>query len=44
LSSPLLTGPGTEYRIVVPQVPAGKYGFYCLPHRAYDMRGELTVK
>jgi plastocyanin len=44
LSSPLLTGPGTEYRIVVPQVPAGKYGFYCLPHRAYDMRGELTIK
>jgi plastocyanin len=44
LSSPLLTSSGTEYRMVVPQVPAGKYPFYCLPHRAYDMRGELTIK
>jgi plastocyanin len=44
LSSPLLTGQGTEYRMVVPQVPPGSYQFYCLPHRAYDMRGELTIK
>ena len=44
LSSPLLTGLGTEYRMVVPQVPPGSYQFYCLPHRAYDMRGELTIK
>ena len=44
LSSPLLTGTGKEYRMVVPQVPAGTYSFYCLPHRAYDMRGEITIK
>ena len=44
LSSPLLTAPGTQYRMVVPQVPAGRYSFYCLPHRAYDMRGELTIR
>lgn len=44
LSSPLLTATGKEYRIVVPQIPAGVYPFYCLPHRAYDMRGTLTVK
>ena len=44
LSSPLLTATGKEYRIVVPQVPIGTYQFYCLPHRAYDMRGELTIK
>jgi plastocyanin len=44
LSSPLLTE-GAEYRIVVPSgVPAGTYKFFCLPHRAYDMRGEVTVK
>jgi plastocyanin len=44
LSSPLLTE-GSEYRIVVPQgVPAGTYKFFCLPHRAYDMRGEVAVK
>jgi plastocyanin len=44
LSSPLLTTAGGSYRMVVPQVPPGTYGFYCLPHRAYDMRGSLTVK
>ena len=43
LSSPLLTE-GTEYRVVVPDLPPGTYRFFCLPHRAYDMRGELTVK
>jgi plastocyanin len=44
LSSPLLTE-GSEYRIVVPQgLPAGRYKFFCLPHKAYDMRGEVTVR
>ena len=44
LSSPLLTAAGKEYRMVVPQVPPGKYAFYCLPHRAYDMRGSITIE
>lgn len=44
LSSPLLTATGKNYRMEVPQVPAGNYPFYCLPHRAYDMRGVLLVK
>jgi plastocyanin len=43
LSSPLLTE-GTEYRVVIPALPAGTYQFFCLPHKAYDMRGEVTVK
>ena len=44
LSSPLLTD-GTEYRVVVPAgLSAGTYQFFCLPHRAYDMRGEVTVR
>jgi plastocyanin len=43
LSSPLLTGQGSQYRLVVPQIPPGVYRFYCLPHRAYDMRGQLQV-
>ena len=30
--------------VIVPQVPAGTYPFYCLPHRAYDMRGVLVIK
>jgi plastocyanin len=44
LSSPLLTAVGKEYRMVVPQVPAGTYQFYCLPHRAYDMRGTIVIE
>jgi len=43
LSSPLLTPNGTEYRITVPTLPAGRYEFFCLPHRAYDMRGVLEI-
>jgi plastocyanin len=43
LSSPLLTDK-SEYRIVVPALPAGAYRFFCLPHKAYDMRGELIIK
>jgi plastocyanin len=43
LSSPLLTASGAEYRVVIPAVPPGIYHFYCLPHRAYDMRGQLRI-
>jgi plastocyanin len=43
LSSPLLTLEGAEYRMVVPPLSPGTYEFFCLPHRAYDMRGSLTV-
>lgn len=43
LSSPLLTLEGAEYRIVVPDLTPGSYEFFCLPHRAYDMRGALRI-
>lgn len=43
LSSPLLTPDGAEYRIVVPALAPGRYEFFCLPHRAYDMRGVLQI-
>jgi plastocyanin len=43
LSGPLLTSDGSEYRLVVPRVAPGVYHFFCLPHRAYDERGELHV-
>lgn len=43
LSSPLLTPEGAQYRIVVPSIPPGTYDFFCLPHRAYDMRGVLQI-
>lgn len=44
LTSPLLTAPGAEYKVVVPAIPAGRYRFFCLPHRAYDEQGELRVE
>jgi plastocyanin len=43
LSSPLLTD-GTEYRVVIPALTAGTYRFFCLPHKAYDMKGDVTVR
>jgi plastocyanin len=44
LSGPLL-GPGAEYRIVIPSgMPAGRYRFFCLPHRAYDEVGYLVIR
>lgn len=43
LSSPLLSPNGAEYRIVVPALEPGRYEFFCLPHRAYDMRGALQI-
>ena len=44
LSSPLLTTNGAEYRMILPALPRGIYRFYCLPYRAYDMRGELHIE
>ncbi|HEX6643538.1 MAG TPA: plastocyanin/azurin family copper-binding protein [Gemmatimonadales bacterium] len=44
LRSPLLSR-GSEYRIVLPaNMPAGRYRFFCLPHRAYDEVGYLVVE
>jgi plastocyanin len=43
LSSPLLSPDGAEYRVVVPAIAPGRYAFFCLPHRAYDMRGTLEI-
>jgi plastocyanin len=44
LSGPLLAR-GAEYRIAIPaNMPAGRYRFFCLPHRAYDEVGYLVVE
>lgn len=44
LSGPMLAR-GAEYRIVVPAgLPAGRYRFFCLPHRAYDEVGFLVIE
>ncbi|HLS48224.1 MAG TPA: plastocyanin/azurin family copper-binding protein [Gemmatimonadales bacterium] len=44
LRSPLLSR-GSEYRVTLPAgIPAGRYRFFCLPHRAYDEVGYLVVQ
>jgi plastocyanin len=43
LSGPVLTANGAEYRMTVPAIPPGRYVFFSLPHRAYEMTGELIV-
>ncbi len=44
LSGPLLSK-GQEYRVTLPRnLPAGRYRFFCLPHRAYDEVGWLVVQ
>jgi plastocyanin len=44
LRGPLLRA-GQTYSVVVPRtMAAGKYVFFCLAHRAYDMKLEVDVK
>ena len=43
LAGPLLVLNGDTYRIVVPALPPGRYRFFCTPHLAGGMRGELVV-
>jgi plastocyanin len=44
LTGPVLERDAMEYRITLPALPPGRYVFVSLPHRAYDMRGELIVQ
>ncbi len=44
LAGPLVPA-GREYRITIPpNLPAGRYRFFCLPHRAYDEAGWLVIE
>jgi plastocyanin len=43
LTSPILLRGDAPYEIVVPTVPPGRYRFYCLSHRAYNMEGVVRV-
>jgi plastocyanin len=43
-ASPMLAKNGEEYRFVLPRLPEGNYKYFCLPHRAYDMTGEVVIK
>ncbi|HEU4700167.1 MAG TPA: plastocyanin/azurin family copper-binding protein [Gemmatimonadales bacterium] len=45
LHGPLLVENGATYTITIPAAaPEGEYKFYCLPHLAMGMKGEMKVK
>lgn len=45
LHGPLLVESGATYTVTVPAAaPEGTYKFYCMPHLAMGMKGELKVK
>lgn len=44
LSGPFLLSPGDRYAISFANVPAGRYPFFCLPHLALHMAGEVVVR
>ena len=44
LQGPLLIDPEAVYQVSFAGAPKGVYNFYCLPHVALGMRGNLTVE
>jgi plastocyanin len=43
-SSPLLTMPNEEFILSLGNIKPGKYPFFCTPHLAMNMKGEITVQ
>jgi plastocyanin len=44
LSSPLEMNPNATYTVSFAGVPAGTYKYYCTPHLAMGMKGNITVQ
>lgn len=44
LTSPLFNNVGESYTISFAGVPKGTYKFFCTPHQALGMHGQLTVQ
>ena len=44
LAGPLLMKPGERYVVAFDGIAPGRYGFYCLPHQALQMKGEVVVR
>jgi plastocyanin len=43
-SSPILTDPNQDFILSLGNIKPGKYPFFCTPHLAMNMRGEITVQ
>ena len=44
LTSPLFNNPNESYTISFAGVPKGTYKFFCTPHQALGMHGQITVQ
>jgi plastocyanin len=44
LMGPFMTQAHEKYSVDFAGAPKGKYGYYCLPHRALGMVGTITVE
>jgi plastocyanin len=44
LQSPMFTQPNQTYRISFAGAPVGTYDYFCLPHKAMNMKGVITVQ
>jgi plastocyanin len=44
LTSPLFNNPGESYTVSFKGVPKGTYKYFCTPHQALGMHGQLTVQ
>ena len=42
--SPILSDPNTDWTLSLGNIKPGKYPFYCTPHLAMNMKGEITVQ
>lgn len=43
-SSPMFMNPNEAWTLSLGNIKAGKYPFYCTPHLAMGMKGEITVQ
>lgn len=44
LQGPMMMQPNGVYRVSFAGAPVGTYDYYCLPHRAMNMKGVITVQ
>jgi plastocyanin len=44
LSGPMVGDPNAAYKVSFANAPAGVYKYYCLPHQAMGMKGEIIVQ
>ena len=43
VQGPMMTQANQSYRVSFAGAPAGTYDYFCLPHRALNMKGTITV-